>query len=252
MPIDKIYDSFLDYLAKNGINVGEQPFPIDYRYLTEKDVEDQFSVISEFHKKALGYNGYMKMRLDNKTGKLVEQYKIYNRKLKRDLKNIKANSPENQFEEALLRTGDIYLDIAEKCINDIYKWDYIELISRSMQRVEICLGCTDFNNIINEDGIKISSMKDCCYNMVEVDGVYLINKLKKKDLVMDWDELVSEYCNYEGLEFKSVKFMSSLISYPYEYMKCCNRYRENKKDWDELKYKEKLLKIVDRDNYNLI
>lgn len=252
MTIDKIYDSFLDYLAKNGINIEDQLFLVDYRELSEKDVEDQLLIISEFHKKVLGYNGYMNMRLDNKTGKLVEQYKINNKKLRRDLKNVKANSPENPFEDILLKTGDIYLEAAEKCIDDIYKWDYIDLISRSMQRVEICLGCTDFSNIAKKDGIKISTMKECCYNMVEVDGVYLINKLKKKGLVMDWDKLMLKYCDFEGLEYKSVKFMSSLISYPYEYMKCCNRYRENKKNWDELKYKEKLLKIIDRDNYNLI
>jgi len=252
MPVDKIYDSFLDYLGKSGITVSDEPLGVDYRALSEKNVEDQLLLISEFHKKVVGYNGYISMRLDNKTGKLIEQYKINNRKLKRDLKNIKTNSPQNQFEEYLMKTGDKYLEIAEACINDIYKWDYVDLISRSMQRVEICLGCTDFDNITKQDNIKISTIKDCCYNMVEVDGVYLISKLKKKGLAMEWDKLILKYCDFEGLEYKSVKFMTSLVSYPYEYMKCCNRYREKKKDWDELKYKEKLLKIVDRDNYNLI
>lgn len=252
MGADRIYDSFLDYLARNDITIDEQAFGIDYRNITEKNVEEQLLIISEFHKKILGYNGYMNMRLENKTGRMVEQYKTCNRKLKRDLKNIKANSPQNQFEEVLLKTGDKYLDTAEACIDDIYKWDYIELISRSMQRVEICLGCTDFDNIVKDGCIKISTVENCCYNMIEVDGIYLINKLKKKGLVMDWENLILKYCDFEGLEYKSVKFMSSLISYPYEYMKCCNRYRENKKDWDELKYKEKLLKIVDRDSYNLI
>ena len=248
MAIDKAYDSLLDYLDQNGIRVGEIDTVVNYRDVTEEQALEQLLIISEFHKKIIGYNGYMNIRLDNKTGKIVEQYKIYNKKLKRDIKKIKLNKPENQYEELLLEVGDLYLDRAEASVEEIYKWDYIDLISRSMQRVEICLGCTDFNNIAKEEGIVISSLDNCCYNMVENDGVYLINKLKKKGLTMNWENLIYKYCDFEGLEYKSAKFISGLVSYPYEFMKCCNRYRENKKDWDELKYKQKLLKIIERDN----
>jgi len=252
MAIDKVYDSLLDYLGQNGIKVGEIDTLVNYRNLTEEQALEQLFIISEFHKKIMGYNGYMNIRLDNKTGRMIEQYKIYNKKLKRDIKKIKLNTPENQFEELLLEIGDVYLERAENCIEEIYKWDYIDLISRSMQRVELCLGCTDFNHIAKDESIVISTLNNCCYNMVEIDCVYFINKLKKKGLTMNWESLIYKYCDFEGLECKSAKFISGLVSYPYEFMKCCSRYRENKKDWDELKYKEKLLKIIERDNYNLI
>ncbi len=73
-----------------------------------------------------------------------------------------------------------YINRAEKVIESIYENGYINLVWRSMDRKEICLGKTHFNNIRYNEGIEVIDINKCSYNMVEMDCIELLYKINKK------------------------------------------------------------------------
>ena len=202
--------------------------------------------------KTLGYTGRMNKRLDNNIGKTVEQYKVFIKRLNRDLEKLKEKEPDNEFEKLLQEKGELYLLRAKDCIDNIYINDYMNLIVRSMKRMEMCLGNTYFNNLRKNKEIEVKSVDNCCYNMVEMDLVYLLNKIKRKGINVDVNSIIMEFCELESLESYSASFVQSIISYPYEFIKCCNRYREKSKDWTEDEYVLKLQRAMILDGNSLI
>jgi hypothetical protein len=253
---DELYKSFLDYLSSKGIHqVGAFEFcklP-QLASIDENEMEKQLYILSDFHSKVIGYSGYMGKRLDNKTGSVVEQYKVNIKRLKRYLKNIRVNSANSNFERRLLKEGFEYLQRAEKCISEAYNAGYMAIIERSMKRTELCLGSADFNNIVkNEDIIEVVSLEKCCYNNIEIDCFSLLAKYKSKGVKLDYKMLVDKFCEFEGLGEESSIFILALLSYPQNFMKCCNRYRERKKDWSEEEYEDRLVKAMMKDGEPLI
>ncbi|ERI94795.1 hypothetical protein HMPREF1982_00720 [Clostridiales bacterium oral taxon 876 str. F0540] len=216
--------------------------------VTQEMIEMQLYALSEFHKKIMGYKGYMGKRLDNKTGSTVEQYKVNIKRLKRYLKNIRLNSASSDFERMLLKVGFDYLQRSENCITKIYEAGFMSIIERSMKRTEICVGNTDFNNIRRiGDDLVITDLDKCCYNNVEMDCFNLLSKYLRKGTELDYKSLVEKFCVFENLESNSCDFILALLSYPYSFMKCCNRYREKSKEWDEEEYRDRLEKAILKD-----
>lgn len=251
---DELYKALLEFFETVDIRQGEETATsVIMEDLNEQMVSEKLKLISEFHKRAMGYKGYMGLRLDNKTGSTVEQFKVSIKRLKRYLKNIRINSASSNFERKLLKVGFDYVQRAENCISEIMASGYMDIIGRSMKRTEICLGNTSFQEL-NELGgtIFVSSLKKCSYNNVEMDCYYFLYKCRKKELKLDYKKLVEEYCEYEELGENSVRFILTLLSYPCEFMRCCNRYRERIKDWSEEEYEERLDKAILRDGEVLI
>lgn len=247
---DELYNSFLDYLCTKNIKVLEhvKQEPILLNNAKEEEILNKLYLLSEFHKKTMGYKGYMGLRLDNKTGSTVEQFKVNIKRLKRYLKNIRLNSAGSDFERKLLIKGFDYIKRAESCISEIMNSGYLDIIERSMKRTEICLGNTNFSSLnkIN-DVLEIGSLSKCSYNNIEMDCFYLLSKYRRRNIKVDYKALVNKYCEYAELNEKSSKFILALLSYPYEFMKCCNRYREKSKDWSEEEYEERLQKAIIKD-----
>lgn len=244
---------FIKYLESRDIKVVKYPKEqTRYQNITEAMIKNQVLNICEFHKKTIGYMEIMNKKLDNNIGKTVEQYKVYIKRLSRDLEDLKNKTPNSEFEQIILDKGEEYLTRARKCINTIYINNYLGLIMRSMNRAEICLGDTNFDNLGKVETIEIRDIKDCCYNMVEMDLVYLLGKVKRRGIEVDFNSLIKEFCNLESLEQDSEKFITSMISYPYEFMKCCNRYREKSKSWTEDEYVLKLKKAISAEGSSLI
>ncbi|MBU3143177.1 spore coat protein [Clostridium sp. CF012] len=250
-----IYNDFSDYMVFKGIkNVKTTDFKcknvvID---ITEELIIEQFHVIHDFHEKSLGFNGYLRNRLNNNTGKVIEDFKIYIKRLTSDINNIKRAEPKNSFEELVMEYGEGVIKRGEACIRAVYQTDYIGIITRSMKKTEICLGNTDFQNLRkNNFFIEVVSFEDCSYNMVEMDCFILLSKLKRKGLELDFKRLAGEFCYIEGLEASSLEFLIALVSYPYEFMKCCNKYREGKNKDHEDRFSKKLLKALAQDGGSL-
>lgn len=249
---DELFKSFLEYFSSKNIELVEHfsnTAEIKPEDINEEKLKNQLLAISEFHKRVMGYKGYMGKRLDNKTGSVVEQYKVNIKRLKRYLKNIRINSASSDFERMLLKDGFQYLQRAESSINEIYNSGYMSIIERSMKRTEVCLGITDFYNLRMEgEKIEICSINKSCYNDVEMDCYYLLSKYRRKGIKLDYKKLVFEFCHYEGLDENSCNLILALLSYPYNFMKCCNRYRERTKEWSEEEYKESLIRAMIKDS----
>ena len=121
-----------------------------------------------------------------------------------------------------------------------------------MKREEICVGkgITFRRKEANE--ILVINIEDCYYDMVEMDGIYYLSKLKRKGYNTNWTQLVKNYCDLEGLDENSEKYMLALISYPYEFMKCIDRYRLKKKIWTKEEFEKHLEIAIIKDSESLI
>jgi uncharacterized protein YkuJ len=225
---------------------------IKYKNVNMDMIKNQICIISEFHIKTLGYTGYMNRRLSNNIGRVVEQYKIYIKRLNKDLKKIQQDGIDNKLEKIFLKNGEIYLERAQRCIENIYKNDYIGLIMRSTKKMEMCIGNTYFSNLRKLKNIQVKNIEGCCYNMVEIDLAYFLGKMKRKGLEIDFNSLINKFCSLEALDINSAKFISAIISYPYAFMKFCNRYRDKSKNLSEEEYFFKLEKAMIEDGNSLI
>lgn len=253
MYYDNLTQCFKNYLESRGIKCVDYFKDIEsLEFVTVASIKKQVCNISEFHIKTLGYTGYMNKRLDNNIGKIVEQYKIYIKRFSKQLNKLKESGSNNEFENLVLKYGDIYLDRANKCMNTINNNDYISLILRSMKRTELCLGNTYFNNLRKTNDLEIINIESCSYNMVEMDLVNLLHKIKKKGIWIDFSSVIKDFCNLESLDQNSFNFILAIISYPYEFIRCCNRYREGTKNWTTEQYAEKLQKSMVADGESLI
>ncbi len=253
MPVAiSIYNDFSEYMMFKGVkNVRATDFKNIDLDITEELVIKQLGNIYDFHEKSRGFNGYLRSRLNNNTGKLIEEYKIYNKKLESDIKNIKRNEPKNAFEQLVIKYGEAVIKRGEECINEVYHKDYIGIISRSMRRGEICLGNTDFKNLLKDNFVYVVSFEDSSYNMVEMDCIVLLSKLKRKGLKLNFRKLAGEFCYIEGLDANSLGFVLALVSYPYAFMRCCNKYRECKNKINEDRFTKKLIKAISQDGDSL-
>jgi hypothetical protein len=247
--------SFSSYLKKNGIYVDQKLSTdnIDLKNLKEENIKEQLEAISDFHKVASGYSQYLSEGMKNGTGKIIEKYKVETKKFKRQLQSYSNSSEKTYFQKLMLDKGSNYLTRAEECINEVHKWGYFDLIKRSMLKIEICAGKTYFTDLKRGiDGVKISSLDKCCYNMDEVDAFYFLNKIQKRLNKIELNNYIRFFCKLEGLNLNSQKFILALLSYPEDFIRCCNRYKEKKKSWSEEKYAEKLEKIILADTSSLI
>lgn len=244
MYYDNLDSCFSKYLEdKNIIKVNN--FQKQKKDIDVSKIEEQIEIINEFHNRMIGYTGHMNKRLTNSLGRTVEQYKIYIKWLSRDIDRIKHNGSNTEFEEILENKGEDYLDRANKCIEDIYNNNYIYLLKRSMVRNEVCLKNVYFNNLRKvEDVIQVININGCSYNMIEMDEVNFLKKLKKKMLNMDPSRFVLKFCDISNLDKDSFKFIISMYNYPYEFMKCCNKYRYKRELIGEEECVNELKKIV--------
>ena len=249
-----IYNDFSEYMVFKGIknvDVIELQYKSAEQDITEKLVIEQFGAIYAFHKKSLGFNGYLRNRLNNNTGKTIENYKNSIKKLKGDINNVKRDEPKNSFEELIIKYGKEAINRGEECIREVYEANYLEILKRSMRRGEICLGNTNFQNLKQGNVIEVVSFDNCSYNMVEIDCFLLLSKLKRKGAKLDFRKLAKEFCYIEGLDESSSKFLIALISYPHEFMKCCNRYRAGRRMWHEEEFSRKIVKALVQDGNSL-
>lgn len=249
------YDSFQQYLCTKGVkkvNFMLKSNETLSRRILEERVIDQIHIINEVHKLSCGFNGYLRKRINNHTCKLIEDDKIQLKKFRRSLEKIKENGPIDRVEEIVLERGDRILSRGDKVINTIMGNGYMELVERSMDNVEICLTNVDFDNLGKSETVEIVNFDDIAYNMVEMDCYYFLVKLKRKGFKVDFNKCIDEFCQLEGLDENSKVFIRALLSYPYEFIKIYEKYKKNKKNWNEEEYIRRLLNGIKEDEISLI
>lgn len=144
-------ESFFDYINKRGIEQLKafSTFEEDFEFKTQGEVLTQLKTLSTFHKRSMGYDGYIVQKLNNNIGKIFENFKVDVKRFRRDLKVIenKDSSELNKVEEVFKIYGKDYLNRAEKVISTIEEYDYYKLILRSMRRNEISLYNCGMDNL---------------------------------------------------------------------------------------------------------
>lgn len=241
------------YLYLKGI-VQLDSFDEEYlesiKNIDKNNVINQIDILAKFHKSSMGC--FLPQNLiKNKIGRMVLYNRTSLRKLSLYFEKMKSN-PKNSFEELLTCRGEEMIKRAETSLNHIYLGDYLELIKRSMKRNELCIKNSYFDNIRRNEKIEIINCDNICYDMVEIDGLYLFIKLKSKKNDFDYKELIKFFIEAENLTKESGDFMEALLSFPYYFMKCAIRYIDRKKEWQEDYYKKRLIKSIEKDGESII
>ncbi|OPJ63371.1 hypothetical protein [Clostridium oryzae] len=240
------YKDINDYIESCDIAI-EPNKGLNNSKIDAQKIYEQFRIMKEFHDRTKGFSGIMDNRIPNLTGRKIEQYKVNIKKLTRDIKRFNEEEAKSHFQKIVLSTAEEYINKAEECIKKIYDNGYYEIIERSMKSLEMCAGNTYFGNLyINHGKITLGTTKKCGYNMVEFDCIYFLNKLKRKNVSIDFKDAAEEFCRLEGIGRNSTDFILTLLEYPYDFMKCCNNYRNNRKDLSDEEYCKRLLKVVNK------
>lgn len=242
---------FGEYLQSRGIKIHDE-----YAYVSNKDLSterilQQIRLLNKFHQESSGFNESKESHLDSLIGKTTEKYQVDLKKLKRIIKNIKKEKPKNRLEEILLLNEELYVNGAEGALSCTQGEKYINLIKRSMTRGEICLGNPYFNNLREENNIIVSNINKCCYDMVEMDAIILFRKLRAKGYAYELKCLIELFCREEALDAYSYEYISSLMKYPYYFIKWSLRYNEAKRNWSSNDYLNKIINSQEMDGYKM-
>jgi hypothetical protein len=219
-----------EFLDIKGITIIGQCFDYD-KNISEKDIISQINLIVELHKALIGCNFDDLSRIKSIIGKEIESYKVQIKRLQRHYDYIFNKNCTNEIENLILSNGKIMLKQAEKALNYIHEHDYFGVIKRSMNRGEICLGKVDKNNLRkNKDKIEIGTVKAMTYNLVEEDLFNYIKRLQRKKFNIDEEELVKVFVYGSHLSYNSIDYLKGLLSYPKDFLKIWERYRNSKKE----------------------
>lgn len=234
---------FIEYLSSEGVVVSE-----NYNSYKKNNISNQLRVISKFHKIAAGYRQYERTGLKDNIGKDIEKSKIEIKKFKKLLQFIKLKGSENIFEETLLSGGSDIIEKAKRALRVSESEEYLDIVKRSMDRGEVCLGEPSFNNIWEGNNINIRKINKCSYNILESDGIAFFRMLKRKGYSFNLSRCIDEYCILEKLNHFSREYISSLMLYPYYTIRYCIRYKDNKYNYSELDYLKKFNKVQSYDS----
>ncbi|WP_297422669.1 spore coat protein [Clostridium sp.] len=241
--------SMIEYLDGKGITIIGQNFSYD-KNIQKRDIVSQIELIVEVHKILVGCNFAGLNRIKSSIGKEVESYKVQIKKLQRHYDYIISKPCTNDIEKIILSNGKIMLRKAKKALNYIYENDYYGVIKRSMNREEICIGKVDKNNLRKIQGkIEIGTIKGMAYNLVEEDLYNYIKKLQRKEFDIEEEELIKIFVRGSHLSFNSFDYLKGLCSYPKDFLKTWERYRDRKRD-DNLEIRSTLseCKLKNKDN----
>lgn len=217
-------------LKKKGINVNGRYFSSD-KSVDKKDIISQVEFIVELHKTLLGCKFDEVNRIKSTIGKEVESYKVQIKKLQMHYDYIVSKAYTSEVEKLILSEGKIMLKQAKKALNYIYEHDYFGVIKRSMNREEICIGRADRSNLRKIEGeIQLGTTKAMSYNLVEEDLYNYIKKLQRREIDIYEEELIKTFVYKSHLSFNSLDYLKGLCSYPRDFLKAWNKYKERKKE----------------------
>lgn len=239
--------SLRQYIEINGINFFQDTHTIKKSQLTEACIIEQFHIINQFHNILKEYRGYDVKNIDNKTGRLVEKYKMEVRLAKRYAKSLRENNSSDDFNDILLK----YIQRSENCIIEASR-NYVDLIKRSMKNEEVCLGDCYFDNIYVNGQLFIKDIDHICFDMLEIDAIDFIDKIREEKEDLNWEKLIHEYVCIEKLDSCSEGFIKALVSYPSEVMKWFKRYIKEGEKFSKEYYVRKIERAAKKDGKSII
>ena len=247
---------FIQYLQQRNIDVIDTAkIKIKYKEknCTEEDLIYHMDTLCAFHSKAMGFKDYLRVRLNNKIGKSIEEYKVSLKRLKKDIRRLEKKKELNGFEKNLLKFSPKYIEMAKDALSVIDKPSYINFILRSMDREEICLDKVWFNNVLRDkEKIYVKDISSVSYNLIEMDCIEFFKRLRKRGIKADYVELCKHFCHMSNLSCESEEFILSISSFPSEFMLCCNRYRDKRKNWTIDMFNKRLMEAMEHEGESLV
>lgn len=193
------------FLNKNNIEVlPRKEITEGKREIKLYDAREYINTINELHHIFLKEDNKIRFKFRNDIWKMVQTFKLWNRRSKR----ININ---NKF-------FSLAMEASKKSLNSIESIDYISLIKRAMEREEVCTGRIYYEVKEGDKKVFITNLDNIKFNMREDDYYTYFKKIKgiyKNEL----NDLIKETVEKEELDFKSYVYIKALIEYPYNSMK---------------------------------
>ena len=219
-----------EYLNKKNVNVTSKYFSYKKNF-NIKDISEQINLITDIHKILMKCEFDGLSRIESKIGREVEAYKVQLKKIKRDYNELIMKINKNDIDKFLIFEGKNMINQASIALDKIYNDNYLSIIDRSMNRKEICLGRVDSGNLRKENGqLEIGSLKGISYNLIEEDLYKYIKRIKKRNSYIDENEVIDLFVRASHLSYSSINYLKGLCTYPKDFLKNWERYRQAKSD----------------------
>lgn len=195
------------FLNKNNIEVlPRKEITEGKKEIKLYDTREYINTINELHHIFLKENNKIRFKFRNDIWRMVQTFKLWNRRAERI--NININ---NSFFR-------LVIEASKKSVNSIESIDYISLIKRAMEREEVCTGRIYYEIKEGYKKVFITNLDNIKFNMRE-DDYYTYFKKIKGIYRNEIDDLIKVAVEKEELDFKSYIYIKALIEYPYNSMK---------------------------------
>lgn len=239
------YIEFSKYLNLEDVYVN-QSLKIDMD-ITYEGIISYIHSISEFHKRAMGYDDYIDGKLPDNIGCYIENCRTELKRLERYLNTLMDKKEKNMVDRFLLTDGIEVIETSKATLRNCYKNNMMQLIQRSMDNHEVSLGSFyPYNIVMSGDNVYVKTLNKCCYDTIETDYIRMFAKVKKYNRKILNKELIYECLQAEGLGKDSYEFIKSLVMFPYDFLRQANRYKDMRKSWTLEYYLKKMKESIDK------
>lgn len=172
-----------------------------------------------------------------------EFYK-HNRELRKVKKYLKDRSQKTDFEIALLRSYDYFLNLALQVTEELRFFEH------EGENHFICHGDYQYHNVIASGGkMHVINFEKCLYDSPVRDLYLFLRKLLEKS---EWSEfvgfdLIQAYEGIRPMEKEEYRQLYFRLAYPEKFWKIVNFYYNSGKAWIPDKNMEKLVRIIDQE-----
>lgn len=264
-----VQQKLLNKIEENGFKSKEKIIPTKEGELTAKDEEMNLYHLKEYsggkecnlreyqeiskvaENMALLHNAMELPELikeeNVQTFSLLEEFERHNRELRKVKKYLKVKKQKNEFEYYLYQNFNLFLEKAEKILEEIKQYPDVFSVQRLQIKGNVCHGDFQHHNALLLDGqvyiinfdkfIADNPMRDLCLffrKMMEKNnwskelGLYVLQNYQKHRVISEEDRYQLYY----------------RLSYPEKFWKLVNFYYNSSKVWIPVKNMEKLDKMI--------
>lgn len=222
--------------------------------LSMEEIFKQIDNIILFQKTFGKYKENLFPRIKCSIGKEIDNFNGQVILIKKYLENINNKDALNELDRYILENGSNLIEKVNNAIINIENNDYKNLIKRSMNNYEVCLGRSDEGNLsVSEDGkIKIGTIKYLTYNLKENDIYFYIKKLKRRNISINIEEVIDYYILKECLGTNSKEYLKALALIPNEELRILERIILGKIKVSEEEVLKEINRAIKMDRKDLI
>jgi hypothetical protein len=225
--------------------------------IEKENMEEIFKQVDNiiFFQRAFGkYKVNLFPRIRCTIGKEIDNFCGQALLIKKYLNRINNKENLKELDRYILENGSGLIEKVNNSLRHIENNDYRNIIKRSMNNYEVCLGRPDEGNLtVSEDGkIKIGTIKYLNYNLKENDIYFYIKKIKRRNILINIEEVIDYYILKENLGESSREYLKALVSIPNEELKILERIILGKIKVSEEEFLKEVNRVIKMDSKNLI